>query len=80
VLDALWGRFNSGKSEGVKQYLSNLYNKEIGYKAFLSRNGLTDPTNSESFFKWQDHLTVKDLLNMHFKIYLKGTNDKVRHT
>jgi hypothetical protein len=57
-----------------------LYNKEIGYKAFLSRNGLTDPTSSEAFFKWQDHLTVKDLLSMKFKIYLKGTSDKVRHT
>ena len=80
VLDALWGRFNSSKDPYTLSYLESLYANEIGYKAFLSRNGLTNRTNAESFFKWQDHLTVKDLLGMKFKIFLKGTSDKVRHT
>ena len=54
-------------------------NNYVEYLAFLERNNLTDPTNSQSFFKWQDHLTVKDLLGMKFQVYLRGTDTKVRH-
>ena len=81
VLDALWARFNTldPNSKKDKVYLSQLYKNEPEYLAFLERNNLTDPTNSQSFFKWQDHLTVKDLLGMKFQVYLRGTDTKVRH-
>lgn len=82
VLDALWARFNTldpGARRVNNLYLRQLYKNETEYLNFLQRNGLEDPTNSESFFKWQDHLTVKDLLGMKFQVYLRGTKDKVRH-
>lgn len=81
VLAALHGRFNSDAelSPDEQEYFKSLYRNESNYLDFLKRNGLTNPSNSESFFKWQNHLTVKDLLRMNFKVYLRGSDAKVRH-
>lgn len=78
TLEALWGRFNPNMSESDRAYLNSLYQNEEKYLEFLQRNGLTDIHHTNSFFRWQDHLTIKDLLEMKFKIFLRGSEDLVR--
>lgn len=78
VLEALWGRFNPDMSSTTREYLDSLYGNEQEYLSFLQRNGLSDLQSTTSFFKWQDYLTVKDLLDMNFKVYLRGGDGVVR--
>ena len=79
TLEALWGRFNQDMHQGVRNRLTALYAKEPDYQAYMQRNGLTDPTSAQSFFKYKEHLTIENLLKMKFQVYLKGSNDVVRH-
>lgn len=79
TLEALWGRFNPDSDVKTQNRLDGLYTKEQEYIEFAQRNGLGNLTNASAMFKYQEHLTIKDLLNMKFQINLFGSNDKVRH-
>ena len=78
VLEALYGRFEPSLSAEDRRYISNLYASEEDYIAYAQRNGLTDLSNTSTFFKYQEHLTVKDLLKMNFRICLFGSDEMVR--
>ena len=79
TLEALWGRFNPTMTQSTRNRLLALYSKEPDYLAYLSRNNLNDPLSTNSFFKYKEHLTVENLLKMDFKVYLYGSDDKVRY-
>ena len=78
TLEALWGRFNPNVSEVDRTYLNSLYANEADYQDFLIRNGLQHASSAFTFFKYQEHSTVKDLLNMKFSIPLRGSDSIVR--
>ena len=80
TLEALWGRFETNLNEGTYNHLSELYTKEQDYLDYLKRNGIKDVVGSHSFFKYKEHLTVENLIKMHFKVYLRGSDDVVRHS
>ena len=80
TLAALWGRFNPDMSASDRAILNNLYAKEAEYQTVAANNGLTDLLGTEAFFKYQDYLTVKDLLSMGFKVPLFGSDEIVRHS
>ena len=77
TLEALWGRFNTELSDYMRSELEKLYENETEYRKFADKNGL-DYLSTSTFFKWQDYQTVKDLTDMHFKVYLRGNKDRVR--
>ena len=79
TLEALWGRFNPDSDVATKQRLAELYKNESDFLAYMSRNGLSDPSSVRSFFKYKEHLTVKDLLEIGFEVPLRGSNEVVRH-
>ena len=79
TLQALWGRFNSNMSDATRTKLMQMYANESDYLAYMQRNGLTDPLNVQSFFKYKEHLTVENLLKMKFNIKLFGSDSVVRH-
>ena len=78
TLDSLWGRFNPEMDAETRNYIETLYANEFEYKDILTRSGLSDILNIQSFFKRQDYLTVKDLLDMKFDVTLYGSNEMVR--
>ena len=78
TLEALWGRFNPNLSADDKAHLNELYAEESDYQQFLMRNGLFDASSTSAFFKYQEHSTVRDLLNMKFSIALRGSDSIVR--
>ena len=78
TLEALWGRFNPEMSNDMRVRLTALYKNEPEYLEFLQRHNITDPLHSNSFFKYQDYKSIKDLLDMKFKIILRGSEDVVR--
>ena len=79
TLEALWGRFSPIEDEATYTSLSSLYANETEYISFLQREGIEDVVGSQSFFRYQDYLTVKDLINMDFKVLLRGSDEVVRH-
>ena len=80
TLEALWGRFTDNLSGEVRAKLAGLYANESDYLNFLARNGLTDVVGAQSFFRYKEHLTLENLLKMDFKVYLRGSDDVVRHS
>ena len=80
TLEALWGRFNPDRSSSARDRLTALYSKEADYLAYLSRNGLTDVTSVQSFFRYKEHLTIENLIKMGFNVPLRGSDDVVRHS
>lgn len=78
TLEALHGRFGKNISESDKAMLANLYSAEPDYVNYLQRQGLTDVVGKESFFSYQDYLSIENLLKMHFKVYLRGSDNVVR--
>lgn len=79
VLTALYGRFNSKNLNTFeKNYLKSLYENESLYKDVLNRNGLNDVLSVNSYFKYKDYLTIKDLIEMKFNLPLYGPDSKVR--
>ena len=79
TLQALWGRFNSEMSAATRAKLIQMYADEKDYLAYMERNGLSDPLNVQSFFKYKEHLTIENLLKMKFNIKLFGSDSVVRH-
>lgn len=79
TLEALWGRFSPIEDKATYTSLSSLYDNETEYISFLQREGIGDVVGSHSFFQYQDYLTVKDLINMDFKVLLRGSDEVVRH-
>lgn len=79
TLEALWGRFNPDADVQTQNRLIGLYSKERGYIEYAQRNGLGNLASARSMFKYQEHLTIKDLLETKFQVNLFGSNDKVRH-
>jgi hypothetical protein len=45
---------------------------------FMNRNGLTNITASQTFFKYKDYLTAKHLIEMGFNLPLFGSDAIVR--
>lgn len=78
TLESLWGRFNPEMDNKTRAKLSALYKNETDYQAYLSRNGLDDMLSTKSFFKYKEHLTVKNLLRIGFRVPLYGSDEKVR--
>ena len=78
TLDSLWGRFNPDMDMETRRYLETLYSEEVQYKDILTKNGLSDVLNIQSFFKRQDYLTVKDLLDARFEVPLYGSDSMTR--
>ena len=78
TLEALWGRFNPEMSDDVRSRLNALYENEPEYLEFLQRHGISDPLHSNSFFKYQEYKSIKDLLDMKFKVLLRGSDEVVR--
>ena len=79
TLAALWGRFNPDMSALDRSILVDLYKDEKEYHTFLTNNYLNDVLSTQSFFRYNDYLTVKDLLSMGFKVPLYGSESVVRH-
>ena len=78
TLEALWGRFAKNIDYETEQSLLSLYKKEAEYADFMNRNGLTDAFGSQTFFKYKDYLTAKDLIEMGFNLPLFGSDSIVR--
>ena len=79
TLQALWGRFNSDMPAATRAKLTQMYADEKDYAEYRQRNGLSDPLNVQSFFKYKEHLTIENLLKMKFSIKLFGSDSVVRH-
>ena len=78
TLQALHGRFGKNISESDRVNIAALYSAEPDYINYLQRQGLTDVVGKESFFSYQDYLSIENLLKMHFKVYLRGSDNVVR--
>ena len=78
TLEALWGRFATNIDPETKNILDSLYLNEVGYMDFMNRNGLTNVTTSQTFFKYKDYLMAKHLIEMGFNLPLFGSDAIVR--
>lgn len=79
TLESLWGRFNPNADFDTQVYLAGLYSNEADYLAFMDRNHLSHPYSAKAFFKYKEHLTVENLMKMDFKVFLRGSDEVVRH-
>lgn len=79
TLEALYGRFNDTLTPSEHNSIKALYRNEELYTTITTNEGIDNVSSAKAFFKYQDYLTVKDLLEMKFKLPLYGSDSIVRH-
>lgn len=79
TLEALYGRFNDTLKPEERKEIQSLYENETLYKTIAKNENINDLSSVKAFFEYQDYLTVKDLLEMKFKLPLYGSDFIVRH-